>query len=104
MPKFSIPPNKDFTYELKITPILGGIYTGCITFYEINNKQKYVWYTICVNTERPKTQKTIELQTYVRKTIAFEIVIENPHDETLSFDVSIEGESLMGIFLLILEP
>jgi hypothetical protein len=37
------------------------MYTGSITFYEENHKDKYIWFTVLVNTDRPKSEKVIDL-------------------------------------------
>ena len=49
-PKFSINRGKTYSYPLVITPLLGGVYTGQITFIEEDDESKYIWYTICINT------------------------------------------------------
>ena len=76
--------------------MLGGIYTGQISFYEKEDVTKYVWYTICVNTERPQKEKTVELTAHVRKAVAFEVQLNNPLDEPVIFEVIVEGEGLVG--------
>jgi hypothetical protein len=39
-----------------VRPLLGGVYGGAITFYEKDNKDKFIWYTIVVNAERPRNE------------------------------------------------
>lgn len=51
---------------------------------------------MCVNTERPKKEKTVELVANVRKAIAFDIELTNPLNEPVTFEVLIEGEGLIG--------
>lgn len=95
-PSFSIPPGKVFKYPLSVTPLLGGLYTGSITFYEEGEKNKYMWYTVLVNTDRPKSEKIIELTTCIRKAIAFNIEIVNPLKEEVVYEAIIDGEYLIG--------
>lgn len=98
--RFSIDPGRIFKYSLTVTPVMGGIYTGSITFFEEHDKHRYIWYTVCINTDKPRSEKTIELSTHVRKTLAFEIVIANPLKEALTYEIAIEGEALTGDTLL----
>lgn len=102
--KFTIEPGKIYKYCLTVTPVMGGVYTGSITFYEEQDKTRYVWYTICINTDKPRSEKTIELTAVVRKTMAFEITLQNPSFEPLTYEVSIEGEGLNGEGIFIIPP
>ena len=43
--EITIEPHSDYNYVLKVTPILGGIYNGSITFIDVNNQENYVWFT-----------------------------------------------------------
>ena len=42
--QFVLKPRDTFIYNLSITPILGGVYTGSITFYD--NEDRFIWYTV----------------------------------------------------------
>ena len=42
---FTIGPGRKYKYPLTITPLIGGLYTGSITFYEQGDKDKYIWLT-----------------------------------------------------------
>lgn len=95
-PNFTIPPGKTFKYPLAVTPLLGGVYTGSITFFEEGEKNKYIWYTVVVNTDRPAKERMIELVSTIRKATQFEIEIMNPLDEEVTYEVIIDGEYLMG--------
>ena len=57
-----------------------------------------------VRTDRPKAKKIQELHTKSRKAIAFDIQLSNPLDETVFFDVSIEGTGLYGPAIFDLGP
>lgn len=95
-PKFTIPAGKSYRYPLSVVPALGGLYTGSITFFEEGDKNRYVWYTIAMRTDRPSSEKTIELSTIVRKSISLDIELYNPLKESITFEVSIEGQGLHG--------
>ena len=75
---------------------MGGIYTGQISFIEVDNESKYVWYTLCINTSRPRMEKHIELNSVVRKTVAFDISIHNPLSHPTTFEAIIEGTSYLS--------
>ena len=49
-------------------------------------------------------EKIIELSAVVRKAVAFDISLRNPLKEMTSFEVSIEGEFLMGSPVFTLPP
>lgn len=95
-PSFKVPPGKTFKYPLTVTPSLGGLYTGSISFYEEGETNKYIWYTVLMNTDRPKAEKTFEMTTFVRKSLSFSIDLCNPLRESVVFEVVIEGEGLSG--------
>ena len=91
---FRVNPKQTAKYALSITPILGGIYTGSITFYD--NEDRFIWYTVEVRTESPKPEKTLELKSFVRKAVGVDISLENPLDEPVVFEVFYNGEGLLG--------
>ena len=95
-PQFTIAPGKVFKYPLSVTPLLGGLYTGSITFFEEGEKNKYMWYTVLVNTDRPKSEKVIDLNTTIRKPIAFNIEIANPLKEEVMYEAILDGEYMTG--------
>lgn len=49
-----------------------------------------------VNTERPKSERSVDLETMVRKAAAFDIQLVNPLKDIAIFEVAIEGEGLIG--------
>ena len=95
-PNFKIPPGKVYKYPLTVTPSLGGLYTGSISFYEEGEKDKYIWYTVLMNTDRPKCERNFEMNTFVRKALAFTLDVTNPLRETITYEIAIEGEGLTG--------
>ena len=91
---FELGPGRTEEYVLEVTPVLGGAYTGSITFFD--EEGHYKWWTVEVHTESPKAEKIIDLVTTIRKAIAFEIAIANPLDERVVFEVILNGEGLLG--------
>lgn len=89
-------------YPLSITPILGGVYTGSITFYD--NEDRFLWYTVEVRTESPKPEKTLELKSFVRKAVGVDISLDNPLDDPITFEVFYNGEGLLGEPSFQIEP
>ena len=100
--QFVVKPRDTFIYNLSITPILGGVYTGSITFYD--NEDRFIWYTVEVWTESPKPEKTLELKSFVRKAVGVEISLENPLKEPITFEVFYNGEGLLGDTSFVVEP
>ena len=95
-PILRIAPGKTAKYTLSVTPSLGGLYTGSISFYEEGETNKYIWYTVLMNTDRPKSERSFDLNSFVRKTLVFTLDIANPLKESVSFEVVVEGEGLEG--------
>ncbi|KAL4497051.1 hypothetical protein ABPG72_002207 [Tetrahymena utriculariae] len=101
--QLTIGPNKKAVYQLLITPLLSGQYTGSITFTDTSTGE-YTWWTALLNTESPPCQKKIDMITTLRKAIAFDIEITNPSNETANFEVFIEGDGLVGVPYMQIPP
>ncbi|KAH8069936.1 hypothetical protein JL721_5473 [Aureococcus anophagefferens] len=56
-----VPANSSATYDLKISPSLGGAYTGSVTFSPPTGE--YVWYTIKVQVDSPLEESAIDIST-----------------------------------------
>ena len=54
---FTILPSKIYNLQFFIRPSLGGVYGGSLTLYEHDNKDKFIWYTIVVNADRPRNEQ-----------------------------------------------
>ena len=50
--QIEVNPYTQQTYTLNINPLVGGIFTGQITFQEKDDPNKYIWYTVCIHVER----------------------------------------------------
>jgi len=102
--RFTIEPNKSYKYILTINPLIGGVYTGSITFYEENDKEKYIWYTVSLEIERSCSKGELAIKSEIRRTVDCEISLFNPLDETLTFEAIIEGIGLIGDPLITINP
>ena len=89
-----VPQKGSAEYKLTLHPLLGGLYSGSITFTAPDGS--YQWYTVEVNAESPDPEQILELSTFVRKAVAVEIGLENPLDEPIMFDVRLTGDGLLG--------
>ncbi|EGR27115.1 hypothetical protein IMG5_201370 [Ichthyophthirius multifiliis] len=88
-PFLKIKSGQKSTYKLSFCPILSGQYTGSITF--ISKDGSYLWYTILVNTQSQQADSIIDMNTFIRQQCNFEILLENPLDKEVIFDVVIKG-------------
>ena len=93
-------PNTTADYELFVRPLLGGEYSGAITF--IAPDGSFIWYTIEIFAEAPTSEDTLELKAFVRKAVAVEIGLANPLNEPIEFEVRLTGNGLLGeeVFVL----
>lgn len=99
---FRCPPKKEVKYRLEVMPILGGIFTGSITFTD--QKGRYQWWTITIEADSPKSEKTVDLISEVRKRVAFEVSLSNPLKQPVNYEVIISGDCLLGDGNLFLQP
>ena len=82
-------------YEFSILCPVGGIMSGSISFTDPTSGA-LIWYTVDVEVTAPMPESTIEVAAVVRTAVAVEISLENPTKETLVFQVTTEGEGLLG--------
>jgi len=90
-------------YPLEIYPLLGGTYTGTLTF-SLGDGKPYVWYTVEIISTSPEPEDTLEVCTFVRKAVAVEITLQNPLDIPVEFDVHLQGHGLLGESRFLLPP
>ena len=86
-------PNTTADYELFVRPLLGGEYSGAITF--IAPDGSFIWYTIEIFADAPSCEDTLELRAFVRKAVAVEIGLANPLNEPVEFEVRLTGNGLL---------
>jgi len=58
--------------------------------------EKYKWYTVELDIERPKPKKTILLKTVQREMLSFQIELQNPLNSLITFKIEYEGKYLFG--------
>ena len=97
----TVPPGRDMDYELLLHPLLGGTYTGSITF--IAPSGEYIWYTVEVIVSSPEPEGSLDISTFVRKAAAVEITLANPLDQRVEFEVLLDGEGLLGDLSFVLD-
>ncbi len=93
-------PNSTGDYELFLRPLLGGEYSGAITFTAPDGS--FTWYTIEIFAAAPTSEGSLDLKAFVRKAVAVEIGLQNPLDEPIEFEVKLTGQGLLGdpVFVL----
>eukprot|EP01064_Diplonema_japonicum_P004662 TRINITY_DN13060_c0_g1_i1.p1 TRINITY_DN13060_c0_g1~~TRINITY_DN13060_c0_g1_i1.p1 ORF type:complete len:2889 (+),score=686.18 TRINITY_DN13060_c0_g1_i1:67-8733(+) len=89
-------------YNLVLKPALSGKTTGSITFS--TPSKQYIWFVAQIHCSRPPPEKSIEIETVVRKALMAEITIGNPTNQELSFSVRRRGDGLFGDNRLIVPP
>jgi hypothetical protein len=72
-----------------------GLSNHAVTYVNRDDKN-FVWYILSMNVIHSKPESTIQLSTVVKKAIATDLVITNPFDYPVKYDISIEGSGLMG--------
>ncbi|EGR30900.1 hypothetical protein IMG5_121460 [Ichthyophthirius multifiliis] len=93
-PSLKIKAGAKASYNISVTPVLSGQYTGSITFQE--QEGIYQWFTVTLNTVGPAAEKVIDIQTSIRQSCATDIEILNPLPHSVVFDVIINGVGLVG--------
>lgn len=83
-------------YSFSILSPVGGSFNGYIAFKDVDFPEVNIWYTVNVEVTAPAEERSISAESVVRKAVAVEITLENPTDQPLLFDVTIQGEGLLG--------
>lgn len=81
-------------YELVIHPQLGGTYSGSVSF--IAPDGHFQWYTVEIQASAPEPEDKLEINSFVRRAVSVEIALANPLAEVVDFEVTLEGEGLIG--------
>jgi len=95
---FIVKSRQTANYELTITPQMGGVMNGSVTFTDPAGK--FQWYAVEVHADPPDPEKKLQVRAFVRKTVAIEINIQNPLNEVVEFDIDINGIGLSGDSIL----
>merc|ERR1719440_741626 len=99
----SVPGKDSGEYELTFQPLQAGNVTGCIMFRD-NQTGHFTWYTVELMTLPPKPQQVLSLTCVVRQAVAVDIQLVNPLDDVVVFDVSLNGDGLLGEAEFVLAP
>jgi len=92
--KVEVPAGGKVDYLLSITPQMGGITQGSVSFIQADGR--FQWYAVEIQASSPEPEKALEITSYLRKAVAVEISISNPLNEPVRFDVDIQGKGLFG--------
>jgi len=86
--------NKPTDITLTVCPKQSGLYSGSITF--TSQSGEFAWFTVEVNAEPAPPVQELEINTALREAVGLDIVISNPLDKQITFDVGILGDGLLG--------
>ena len=103
LPSIEVGEGETGDYELTFHPLLGGTYSGSITFKN-QRTGHFVWYTVSLEVESPEAEDTLELKSFVRQAVSVDVSLSNPLNKAVEFDVTIKGEGLLGDPTLTLGP
>lgn len=97
---FSIPPALSFKYPLTLNPLVGGTYTGSISFFEETDRSRMLWYTLTLKTERGEGGIR-EVEGDIRKNTLVEFVVGNPGLKDIEYEVIIDGNFYLKLTFFI---
>lgn len=92
---FTVKKKSYYSYKLMMTPSLGGIYAGSITFTN-EETGNYIWYSLEMEAKGLRNIADYEVSSTVRKPAELEIEVENKHSVELDYSVYIQGNYLYG--------
>lgn len=84
------------SYTFTILSPVGGSFGGYISFRDAEYPEVNVWHTVTVEVTSPAEERSVTVESVVRKAVAVEITLDNPTEDTLTFEVNIQGEGLLG--------
>jgi hypothetical protein len=100
--KIRVDPYTKTTYTANVSPVLGGIYAGCITFTDQN--KHYIWYSMEIEYKGKKNMKQLDAHGTIRKDNPIEIEIENNISDPVEYKAMIRGEALSGPSTITIPP
>jgi len=92
--------NGDYILDIS-APKRGSIH-GSITFAAASGH--YLWYMIELDVAPPLEQDALDIEADVGKAVFVQIPVSNPTEDALEFQVTLEGDGLLGHESLTLEP
>jgi hypothetical protein len=97
-----VPSGSKADYDFSVLLPRGGNYVGSITFKTSDGK--YCWYVLQINAANPSPEGVIKVEAQARSAAAIDITVKNPINSTVTLDVTLLGDGLMGDEVLVLEP
>jgi hypothetical protein len=97
-----VPSGSKADYDFSVLLPRGGNYVGSITFK--TNDGKYCWYVLQINAANPSPEGVIKVEAQARSAAGIDITVKNPINSTVTLDVTLIGDGLMGDDVLVLEP
>ncbi|KAG5505527.1 hypothetical protein GH5_03556 [Leishmania sp. Ghana 2012 LV757] len=101
-PSLVIPRASSRRFAMRVTPTVGGDYSGRVTFTASNGR--YVWYAVQLHVAPPEKEGLVELRTNVRTSMVADVSVKNPLDAALMFKVHRYGAGLYGANIFQLSP
>ncbi|CBZ34188.1 hypothetical protein, conserved [Leishmania donovani] len=101
-PSLVIPRASSRRFAMKVSPTVGGDYSGRVTFTGSNGR--YVWYAVQLHVAPPEKEGLVELRTNVRTAMVADVSVTNPLDSALMFKVHRYGAGLYGANTFQLAP
>ncbi|KAJ3242207.1 Cilia- and flagella-associated protein 47 [Chytriomyces hyalinus] len=94
-PSLFIPANSHVECVITFRHVKVGTSLKIVTFVN-RSDQTYSWFILGVNVIPPPSVETIVLSTFVRQALATDIILTNPLDRPVCYDVQIEGEGILA--------
>ena len=97
-----VPSGSKADYDFSVLLPRGGNYVGSITFKTTDGR--YCWFVLNITASNPSPEGVIKVEAQARSAAAIDITIRNPVNKTVTLDVTLIGDGLMGDEVLVLEP
>ena len=97
-----VPSGSKADYDFSVLLPRGGSYVGSITFKTTDGR--YCWFVLQITAANPKPEGVIAVEAQARSAAAIDITVKNPINATVTLDVTLIGDGLMGDEVLVLQP
>ncbi|KAJ3017572.1 UNVERIFIED_CONTAM: Cilia- and flagella-associated protein 47 [Siphonaria sp. JEL0065] len=102
-PSIIVPAKSTIPHTIQFRSIKVGAHLQLVTF--VNRKdQSYIWFIVRLNVLPSPAVEILELKTAVRTAVAADILIVNPYDKQMVYNVTMLGEGLIGSKEVVIEP
>lgn len=82
-------------FEVTVFSLRSGVSAGQLKFCDTSSN-KYFWFVIEVNVERPDPEEIIDVSTIARQSVTVKIPVHNPRTKQVVFDVLLSHDDLFG--------